>query len=140
MTWDYKNRHLQGLTRGVYGQYCCLFALYMDIYPQQFFTLVAVWGQFRPTGGANVRVLIWGHPAAWRLRSMLPQLHIKVRYFRKTRHSKSNMADAGREAVIDFEFLRSRQTKTVVKELCVASATAGETFLFKSPYKMADRG
>jgi hypothetical protein len=50
------------------------------------------------------------------------------------------MAGASREAVIDFEFLRGRQNKTVVKELCVASATASETFRFKSPYKMADHG
>ena len=36
----------------------------------------------------------------------------------------------GREAVIDYEFLRGRQNETVVKELCVA---ASETFRFKSP-------
>ena len=29
---------------------------------------------------------------------------------------------------------------TVVKELCVASAAASETFCFKSPHKMADHG
>jgi hypothetical protein len=40
------------------------------------------------------------------------------------------MASASREAVFDFEFLRGRQNETVVKELCVASATAGETFRF----------
>ena len=50
------------------------------------------------------------------------------------------MAGASREAVIDFEFLRARQIETVVKELCVASATASDTFRFKSPYKMADHG
>jgi len=44
----------------------------------------------------------------------------------------------GREAVIDYEFLRWRQNETVVKELCVASAAAPESFRFKSPYKMAD--
>jgi hypothetical protein len=50
------------------------------------------------------------------------------------------MAGASREAVIDFEFLRGRQNETVVKELCIASSTASETFRFKSPYKMADHG
>jgi hypothetical protein len=49
------------------------------------------------------------------------------------------MAGASREAVIDFEFLRGRQNETV-KELCVASATASETFPFMSSYKMADHG
>jgi hypothetical protein len=43
------------------------------------------------------------------------------------------MAGASRKAVIDFEFLRGRQNETVVNGLCVASATAGETFRFKSP-------
>ena len=50
------------------------------------------------------------------------------------------MAGASREAVIDFEFFRGRQNETVVKEMCVASATASETFRFKSSYKMADHG
>ena len=50
------------------------------------------------------------------------------------------MAGASRESVIDFDFLRGRQNETVGKELCVASATAGETFRFKSPYKIADYG
>ena len=50
------------------------------------------------------------------------------------------MAGASREAVIDFESLRGRQNETVVKELCVASANASETFRFKSPYKMAHHG
>ena len=50
------------------------------------------------------------------------------------------MAGASREAVIDFEFFQGRQNETVVKELCVASATASETFRFKSPYKMAEHG
>jgi len=50
------------------------------------------------------------------------------------------MAGGGREVVIDYEFLRGRQNETVVKELSVASANAAETFLFKSPYKMADHG
>jgi hypothetical protein len=45
------------------------------------------------------------------------------------------MAGAIRDAEIDFEFLRGRQNETVVKELCVVSATAGETFRFKSTYK-----
>ena len=71
---------------------------------------------------------------------MLPQLHIKGGYFRKSRHSYSNMTGASREAVIDFEFLRGRQNETVVKELCIAGSTASKTFRFKSPYKMADHG
>ena len=50
------------------------------------------------------------------------------------------MADASREAVIDFDFLRGQQNETVVKELCIASTTDGETFRFKSPYKMAVHG
>ena len=33
-----------------------------------------------------------------------------------------------------------RQNETVVKVLCMASATARETFRFKSPYKMAEHG
>jgi len=43
------------------------------------------------------------------------------------------MAVNSREAVIDYEFLRGRQNETVVKELCVASAIASETFRFKPP-------
>jgi hypothetical protein len=50
------------------------------------------------------------------------------------------MAGASREAVIDFESLLWRLNETVVKELFVASATASETFRFKSPYEMADNG
>jgi hypothetical protein len=50
------------------------------------------------------------------------------------------MAGASEEAVIGFEFLRGLQNETVVKELCVASVTAGETFRFKSPYNMVDHG
>jgi len=46
----------------------------------------------------------------------------------------------GRDVVIDYEFLRGRQNETVVKELCVVSAAAAETFRFNSPYKMADHG
>jgi hypothetical protein len=64
----------------------------------------------------------------------------KSGYFRKSRHSLSNIAGANREAVIDFELLRGRQNETVVKELCIASVTASETFRFKYPYKMADYG
>jgi len=45
-----------------------------------------------------------------------------------------------KEDVIDFEFLRGRQNETVVKELCVASTIASETFRFKPPHKMADHG
>ena len=50
------------------------------------------------------------------------------------------MAVSSREAVIDYEFLRGRQNETVVKELCVASAIASETFRFNPPYKMAYHG
>jgi hypothetical protein len=50
------------------------------------------------------------------------------------------MAWGSWEAVIDYEFLRGRQNETIVKELCVASAIASETSLFKCPYKMADHG
>jgi len=42
--------------------------------------------------------------------------------------------------VVDYEFLRGRQNKTLVTELCVASAAASETFRFKSPYKITDHG
>jgi len=48
------------------------------------------------------------------------------------------MAGSSREVVIYYEFLRGRENVTVVKELCVASASASETFSFKPPYKMAD--
>jgi len=48
------------------------------------------------------------------------------------------MAGSSREAVIDYEYLRGRQNETVVKELCVASARASETYRFKPSYKMAD--
>jgi len=41
-------------------------------------------------------------------------------------------------ALIDYEFLRGRQNETFVKEICVATAIASETFRFKPPYKMAD--
>jgi hypothetical protein len=44
------------------------------------------------------------------------------------------MAGAIREAVIGFEFLRVLQNETVVKEKCVASVKACETFRYKSPY------
>jgi len=50
------------------------------------------------------------------------------------------MAGSSREAVFDYEFLRGRQNETVVKEFCVASAGASETFRFKPSYKMADHG
>ena len=50
------------------------------------------------------------------------------------------MAVSSREAVIDYEFLRWWPNETVVKELCVGSAIAWETFRFKPPYKMADHG
>jgi hypothetical protein len=44
----------------------------------------------------------------------------------------------GRYVVVDYEFLRGRQNGTVIKELCVASAAASETFRFKSTSKVAD--
>jgi len=50
------------------------------------------------------------------------------------------MAGASREAVIDIEFLRGRQNETVVKELCIPTPTAIETFWFKIPYMFADDG
>jgi len=50
------------------------------------------------------------------------------------------MAGSSREAVIEYEFLRGRQNGTDVKELCVASVAASETFRFKPPYKMAEHG
>jgi len=50
------------------------------------------------------------------------------------------MAGSGTEAVIDYEFLQGRQNESVVKELCVASAAASETFRFKPPYNMPDHG
>ena len=43
------------------------------------------------------------------------------------------MAGSSIEAFMDYEFLRGRQNETFLKELCVASATAAETFDFKSP-------
>ena len=43
------------------------------------------------------------------------------------------MASAYREAVIYFDFFRGRQNETVVKELCVASAIASETFRSRAP-------
>jgi len=44
----------------------------------------------------------------------------------------------GREVLIDFEYLRGLQNETVLKEMCVTSAAACETFRFKSPYKMVN--
>jgi hypothetical protein len=39
--WDFNTTQLQGLTSSVYGQYCCLFALYLDrgYSPKQFISL-----------------------------------------------------------------------------------------------------
>ena len=50
------------------------------------------------------------------------------------------MAVCSREDFIDYESLRGRQKETIVKEICVASAIASETFRFKPPHKMADHG
>jgi len=63
---------------------------------------------------------------------MLSRLSIKGEYFALF-VSFQNMAVSSREAVIDYEFLRGRQNETVVKELCVASAIASETFRFNRP-------
>jgi len=43
------------------------------------------------------------------------------------------MAGSSREDVVDYEYLRWLQNETVVKELCVASSAASETFRFKAP-------
>jgi len=45
----------------------------------------------------------------------------------------------GRQAVIDYEFLRGRPNESVFKELCVVCTAAPEMFPFKSHYKMADQ-
>jgi len=50
------------------------------------------------------------------------------------------MAVGSREAVIDYNFLRGLQNEAVVKELCLASDIASETFRFKPPYKIAYHG
>jgi len=71
---------------------------------------------------------------------MLPQLPIKGEYFFILIISNPYIAVGSREAVIDYDFLRGRQNETVVKEICVASAIASETFRFKPTYKMADHG
>jgi len=41
----------------------------------------------------------------------------------------------GRVVVIVYDFLRGPQNETVVKELCVASATAAKTFPFQESLK-----
>jgi len=46
----------------------------------------------------------------------------------------------GREAVIDYEFLRRRQSETVFKELCMASAAASAKIRLENPNKMTDHG
>jgi len=50
------------------------------------------------------------------------------------------MAGSSRDSVIEYEFLRGRQNETVIKEICVASAAASETFRFIPLYKMSDHG
>jgi len=45
------------------------------------------------------------------------------------------MTGGGREVVIDYVFLWGQQNETIVKDLCVASAAASETFRFKNPYR-----
>jgi hypothetical protein len=50
------------------------------------------------------------------------------------------MAYACRNFVTDFGFLRVKQNETVVKDLCVASATTYKKFRLKSSYKMSDHG
>jgi len=58
---------------------------------------------------------------------MLPQLPIKVKCFFDSYHSYSNMAGSSRGAVIDYDFFRGLQNGTVVKELCVVSASASKS-------------
>jgi len=117
-TWDYNKRQLQALTSDVCSQYCCHFALYVDRgYTPSNSSCFSPVGAMQTDRWTRCWSRISGHPAAWRLESMLPQLHKQGMYFRKSRHSKSNMAGAIRGAVIDFEFLRGRQNETVVKEL-----------------------
>ena len=41
---------------------------------------------------------------------------------------------------MDYEILRGGQNETLIKELCVVSAAASETFRFKTTYKMAEHG
>ena len=53
--------------------------------------------------------------------------------FTMVKNAELDMAVSSREAVIDYEFLRGRQNETVVKELCVASAIASETFGLNRP-------
>jgi hypothetical protein len=48
------------------------------------------------------------------------------------------MAGTCRDAVIYLSYCGDRQNEMVVKELCLASATASETFRFKNPYKITD--
>jgi len=50
------------------------------------------------------------------------------------------MAGGCREFVIHFQFYLVFQNKTVVKEQCVKSANAVETFRFKCSYKMGVHG
>jgi len=44
------------------------------------------------------------------------------------------------EVVIDFEFLRGRTNKIIVKELSIATANVSDSFRFKSPYPMTPHG
>jgi len=68
---------------------------------------------------------------------MLPQLHIKVGTFENPIIPILTwLMQAGKLYLI----LRGRQNETVVKELCIGSATASETFQVKSTYRMADHG
>jgi len=46
------------------------------------------------------------------------------------------MVGRSREAVIDYAFSRGRQNETMVKEICVASGAAYETFRFKPHHTM----
>jgi len=82
-TWDNNQRQLQDLTSDVCGKYCCLYA------PTRFGATVPnnssrssthVTWTGRWMGGSRPN-------AAWRLGSMLPQLHIKGNYFIASCHS-----------------------------------------------------
>jgi len=50
------------------------------------------------------------------------------------------MSATDMEVVIDFEFLRGRQSEIVVKELSVAAKNMIDSFRFKSPYSMTLHG
>jgi len=67
--------------------------------------------------------------------SAAPVFYIKGGYLIVV-SSFSVMSTADMEVVIDFEFLKGRQGKIVVKELSVAANNMNNLFRFKSPYTM----